>query len=228
MIVVVGLAFEARIAAGDGIRVICSGDGRHLTEKLTRMIRKERGGLVSFGVAGGLASDLRPGACVIASEVMDGGERYATDRAWSRQVLEALPDAVHGPMIGVNAPVAHPHAKRSLHRETGAIAVDMESHVVARVAAEHRLPMIAIRVVTDPAERALPQCALVGARPDGSTSVGAVMRALTRRPHEFPALLRVALDTRAARATLLRSREVLSRRPTLGVPDLGELGFDVA
>ena len=35
MIIVVGLAFEARIAAGPGVHVICSGDGRNLAAKLT-------------------------------------------------------------------------------------------------------------------------------------------------------------------------------------------------
>jgi len=39
---------------------------------------------------------------------------------------------------------------------TGAIAVDMESHVVAAVGAAHGLPVAAMRVVTDPAERTLP------------------------------------------------------------------------
>lgn len=227
MIVVVGLAFEARIVAGPGIRVICSGDGRHLAATLDRAIATERGGLVSFGVAGGLSGELRPGSCVVASEIIYGEQSHTTDRSWSRQVLNALPDAVHGPMIGVAAPVAHPHAKRELHRKTGAIAVDMESHVVARAAAKHRLPMIAIRVVTDPAERALPKSALAGMRANGTTDVGAVVRALSRRPHEFPALLRVAMDTRLARATLLRSREVL-RGSSVVVPNLGELGFDVA
>ena len=36
MIVVVGMAFEARIAAGLGARVICSGDGRNLAPTLAR------------------------------------------------------------------------------------------------------------------------------------------------------------------------------------------------
>ena len=38
MIIVVGLAFEARIAAGPGVHVICSGDGRNLAAKLTAAI----------------------------------------------------------------------------------------------------------------------------------------------------------------------------------------------
>ena len=43
-----------------------------------------------------------------------------------------------------------------LHQKTGAVAVDMESHIVAGVAGKHAIPMAAIRVVTDPAVRACP------------------------------------------------------------------------
>src|SRR3954468_14454496 len=67
VIVVVGMAFEARIAAGAGVSVICSGDGRNLAAVLARTITQARAssegcrGVVSFGVAGGLAPDLKPG-----------------------------------------------------------------------------------------------------------------------------------------------------------------------
>ena len=226
MIVVVGLAFEARIAAGPGIRVICGGDGRDLVDSLHRSIALGRCGLMSFGVAGGLASELRPGTCVVASEIVDGDERLPTDRAWSQRLLRAHPDAVHGAMAGVSAAVAEPGAKRALHAATGAVAVDMESHLVARVAAAHGLPMVAVRVVTDPAERTLPPSALAGVRADGTTDVAAVMRSILRRPQDIPALVRVALDTRTARAELLRGRKLLGSG--LGVPDLRQLELDVA
>lgn len=227
MIVVVGLAFEARIAAGPGITVICSGDGRNLAGSLDRAIRAGFcRGLVSFGVAGGLRSDLKSGSCIVASEIVIGENRVPTDRQWSASLLRNMPGAVHGPLVGVDAPVATPQAKCSLHLRTGAAAVDMESHIVARSALAHGLPMAAIRVITDPAERALPLSVLAGMRPDGTTDFRAVLRSLVQRPHEFPALVRTALDARAARATLLRGRQLLG--PGLGLPDLRQLELDVA
>ena len=62
MIVVVGMAFEARIAAGLGVPVICGGDGSNLAASLARAMAAGCGGLISFGVAGGLAptSSLAP------------------------------------------------------------------------------------------------------------------------------------------------------------------------
>jgi adenosylhomocysteine nucleosidase len=96
-----------------------------------------------------------------------------------------------------------------LHVNTGAIAVDMESHVVATVGAAHGLPVAAMRVITDPAERALPPSAVAAMRPNGTTNIGAMIRAALMRPREIPALFQTAFDALASRATLVRGRRLL-------------------
>ena len=98
------------------------------------------------------------------------------------------------------------------------MAVDMESHVVAKAGAERGLPVAAIRVITDPAMRALPEAALMAMRPNGTTDIAALLRSVMRRPRQMPALFRTALDARAARATLMRGRQLLG--PGLGLPQL--------
>ena len=229
MIVVVGLAFEARIAAGPGVRVICSGDGRNLVSSLAKAIKeakvrkKDCGGLISFGVAGGLDPDLSPGTCVVGSAVLYGDSCTSTDAVWSQQLLGKIPEAVYGPLMGVSAPVARPEDKRALYEQTGAVAVDMESHIVARIAHKHDIPMAAIRVITDPAERALPACAVSAMRPNGTTDILAMIRSIMTRPRELPALLQTALDARAARSTLMRGRKLLG--PGLGLPNFSSAEF---
>jgi len=218
MIVVVGLEFEARIAAGPGMQVICSGDGRQLATALSRAITDDCRGLVSFGVAGGLAPELQPGDCVVGSAVLSGSTRLEMDRHWSQKLLATIPEAICGTLLGVSAPVADPKTKRTLYLKTGAMAVDMESHVVAQVAAGHGLPAAAIRVITDPAMRALPEAALIAMRPNGTTDIAAMLRFVMRRPRQVAALFRTALDARAARATLMRGRQLLG--PGLGLPHL--------
>jgi hopanoid-associated phosphorylase len=221
MIIVVGLAFEARIAAGPGVHVICSGDGRNLAAKLTKAIAEARTlvrgcpGIISFGVAGGLAPDLSPGTCVVGSAVWSGSKRMPTSREWSQKLLRTIPDAVSGMLVGVPAPIAHPDEKRALYLETGAIAVDMESHIVAAVAHDHDVPVAAIRVITDPAKRALPRSAVAAMRPNGTTNIAAMLRSVLSRPRELPALLQTALDARAARAALVRGRHLLGPAFTL-------------
>jgi hopanoid-associated phosphorylase len=219
LIAVVGLAFEARIAAGPGVRVICSGNGKHLAASLSRAIAEGAIGVVSFGVAGGLSPTLRPGTCIIGSAILfettDRINRIATDDDWSRRLLQTIPGAVPGMLFGVPGPVTHPRAKAALYVKTGAIAVDMESHIVGGVAAAHGLPMAAIRVVADPAARAIPPSALAAMRPNGTTDIAAMIWSMLKRPGDLPAVVRTALDARAARATLLRGRQLL--QPGLGV-----------
>jgi hopanoid-associated phosphorylase len=226
MIVVVGLAFEARIAAGPGVQVICSGDGRNLASSLGAAVRDGCGGLVSFGVAGGLHPDLQPGDCIVASAILSGSSRMSTDARWSQNLIDTVPNAVLGVLAGVRTPVATAEAKRALHQKTGAAAVDMESHIVASVAAKHAIPMAAIRVITDPAGRALPQSAIGAMRPDGTTDLAAMARLLAKNPWELPKILRTALDARAAVAALRRGRQLLG--PSLGLPDFSPLELDVA
>ena len=217
MIVVVGMAFEARIAAGLGVPVICGGDGKHLAADLTHAMAAGCGGLISFGVAGGLAPGLKPGSCVIGSSVLDGDVERPTDTRWSQRLMRMIPGSVLGAIAGVCEPLAFASEKQELHEKTGALIVDMESHVVARAAAEHGVPVAAIRVVVDPVTRTIPRSALAGTRSDGTIDPLAVMRSLVRYPRDLAGLIRMSFDARAARATLVRGSGLLG--PGLGLLD---------
>ena len=217
MIVVVGMAFEARIAAGLGVPIVCGGDGQNLATSLSRAMAAGCGGLISFGVAGGLAPELTPGTCVIGSAILDDTTELPADSRWAQRLMKIIPGAVLGPIAGVREPVAHASDKRALHQRTGALAVDMESHVVARAAAHHGVPLAAIRVVIDPAERTIPRSALAGTKPDGTVDPLGIVRSLARYPRDIFGLIQMAFDARAARATLVRGSALLG--PGLGLLD---------
>jgi hopanoid-associated phosphorylase len=218
VIAFVGMAFEARIVAGPGVLVVCRTAGSELATVAESAVRYGYRGMLSFGVAGGLASHLRAGDWVVASAVHESQTVRATDAAWSRRLLDMIDDAVHAPVVGVDTPIAEPAKKRELHRTTGAAAVDMESHIVARVAAAHRLAFAAVRVIVDPAHRPIPPAALLGMRPDGRADVSAILRDLMTRPSQLRPLARVAVDALAARAAMHRVRRLLG--PHFGLADL--------
>ena len=58
-------------------------------------------------------------------------------------------------------------------------------------------------------------------RPDGGTSITAVIRELIAGPSQLSGLLRIAFDAYAARRALLRARELLG-------PDFGLIGLNEA
>jgi hopanoid-associated phosphorylase len=221
VIALVGMAFEARIASGPGVVVICRNMQSELAASLDQAVKRGCRSIISFGVAGGLAPHLRPGSWVVASSIIDAQQNRPTDRSWSEAILKMIPGAEHRPIAGVDYAVAAPEAKRRMYVETGAATVDMESHLVARLASTHGLSFTAIRVVIDPAHREVPGAALAGMRPDGGTSVLAVMRELIAGPSQLSGLLRVAYDAYAARRALLRARRLLG--PNFGLLGLSEV-----
>jgi len=219
VIALVGMAFEARIADGPGVLVLRRCDAeRALATLLAEAVRGGCRSIISFGIAGGLAADLRAGDWIIASAVVDSQSVCHTDPAWSRRLLQVVPNARHAPIMGVDVPVVHPAAKQALNKRSGAVAIDMESHMVARLAAAYGLAFAVARVVVDPAHRLVPEAALLGMRPDGSANLAAVLRGLVARPSDVLALARISIDAWAARQELRRVRRLLG--PRFGLLDL--------
>ena len=124
VVAVTCLALEAGIARGPGVSVICN-QSSGLRAALGAAIARGASGIISFGIAGGLAPGLSAGDWVVASGVRRGKDVIATDRAWAQQLLEMLPNAVHANVVGADAVVPGPVEKFQLYDETGAAAVDM-------------------------------------------------------------------------------------------------------
>jgi hopanoid-associated phosphorylase len=220
LLAVVGMRREAAIVAGPGVIVLVGGG---VSETLARALSAKLdcgdiGGVISIGLAGALASRLAVGAAVVAEELWSAEERFQTDPAWARRLLSALPDAVGGRAAGSNAVVSDARAKAALGEASGAICVDMESHLAARAARAAGVPFAALRFISDGATRTLPHAAEKGLRPDGGVDVAAVALEALRRPYEIPALVRTGLEAEAAFRALLRSRRRLG--PTLGFADV--------
>jgi adenosylhomocysteine nucleosidase len=219
VVALVGLAFEARIASTPHVLVLCGQDGRERFATGHPHIENSCRALVSFGVAGGISPHLKPGDVIVASSILDAQTTHRTDANWSEKLLVSMPDAHYVPILGVDAPVVDPREKKRLADETGAAAVDMESHFVARSAAARGLAFVSIRVIVDPADRSVPPAAIAGMRPDGTTSIAAVIASLANRPSQLLSMARIGMDSYAARTALLRVRKRLGHGFGLIDPD---------
>jgi hopanoid-associated phosphorylase len=219
VVAVCGLAFEAALAAGPGVAVLCAPGARNLAGQLQVLLSARAGacrGIISFGCAAGLDPALAPGACVLADAVATPTEIIPTDAPWLRALSACLPAAARGTLAGIDTPLCDAGDKAALRQASGACAADMESHVAAALARHYGLPFAACRVVLDPAWRSVPSCALAGLRGDGTSAIAPLLRALAAQPSQVPALAALAADARLARRTLLTARARLGA--TLGVP----------
>ncbi len=226
VLAVCGLAAEAAIARGPGVRtVVGGGRSNALAAAIEHEIRAGARAVISFGVAGALVDGLQPGALVVADAVVDGSIRYPVDTAWSDAIARRLPGAHRLVLAGSGTIVAGVADKVALHSATGAGAVDMESHVAATSAARHGLPFVVLRAIADPADRSLPPAALIAMNAKGGVDLRGVLGSLARDPFQLPRLLRIGLDAQRALRSLDRAHRTLGVR--LGYLDLDELPLDV-
>ncbi len=205
--VITGLRAEARCLRGLDLRVACSGarPGRARAEA-ARLLAEGAEGLVSFGLAAGLAPGLRPGDLVLAEAVrLPDGRRLPTDAAWRSGLLAALAEAGVAANLGTIAGAEHmlttPAGKLALQQASGARAADMESHVVADVASAAAIPFIALRAISDAADQTVPALAARFLEPQGRIRLTALI-GVVGRPLELTRLLRLGLETRRALGTL--------------------------
>jgi hypothetical protein len=161
-----------------------------------------------------------PGDVVIATGVVTGSQRHSVPSTitdyLAGQLLGLSNRVILADLIGVDAPALTPAAKSTLRRQTGAAAVDMESHIAAAFAAKHDLPFAAIRAVCDPAHRTLPSCVVSALRPNGSVNVMAVVGALANRSAQLGDLVQLACDSKMAFKALRSCKRAL-------IQDLGTL-----
>jgi adenosylhomocysteine nucleosidase len=221
VIAATGLQAEARIAEKSlGVKAVISG-GRD--DRLASLLQQSMGngvhGLISFGIAGGLRPGLRPGAIIVGTSVIhSSGRIYQSDANWSDRLFEALPNGESGPIVGSSSIIANRDEKRAIYLRSGAFAADTESHVVAQIAEEHRLPFAVLRVIADPSTLTLPPAAVNGLNPDGSANISGVLKSLAAQPGQLWDIMRIAEATRRAMKSLLRCHRLLG--PGLGCADL--------
>lgn len=204
VLAVCGLAAEARIAERFAGRVVVSGaDPERLARKLAAEGLSRYRLAVSFGLCGGLAPGLAAGALIIADAVVAaGGTRFPADPVLSPALRAALPGAIGGDLAGVDLALTTPAEKARCAAETSASAADMESHVLARAAADAGVPLIVLRAVSDAARQGLPPLALTALDAEGNLSPARILSSLLRHPTQIARLPALARDSRRAFAGL--------------------------
>ena len=115
-----------------GCQIVPGGIGANAAERAARGLIKADI-LISAGYAGGLTA---PRSTIIVD-------------TQDPELDRALPPATRGRIADSQTMIATPGARARLAAATGAVAVDMESAAIARVARERGIPFAAVRVITD-------------------------------------------------------------------------------
>ncbi len=180
--------------------------------------------LMSWGTAAAIAPGVDPGA----SGAGDPCARRRRPRVGYRRRLARTLAAALAPahqvfeqrLVDTPELVVDAAAKRALYDAASAIACDMESAAIAKVAADRGLAFVSVRAIIDDASMALPPVARAAMDADGRLRPAALLAAMAGRPAsmhvQLRALKNLAVAFRAARITLADVAKVV-RGEVIGV-----------
>jgi adenosylhomocysteine nucleosidase len=176
--------------------------------------------VMAAGFAGALQEDRRVGDVVLATELAD--ER---GKSWRATWPEKLPDGewrppLHrGRVLTADRLVGDPQTKRHLGQQFEALAVDMESAIVAEECSCHGVPFGCVRAISEDAGTSLSP-KLVSLLSGGRIAPLRVAGVLLRSPALVPELMRLRKQTHLAANQLAKA---LGELLTLTLPFGAEL-----
>lgn len=194
-----GLAEGTPLLASSGI------GARHARQAGERLLARGAQALLSWGVAAGLDPGIASGSLVLPRAIVTADWNVLeVDHNWHARLHASLAPHLSvytEPIVESPAVLAHPHAKRRLHAQSGAVAADMESAALGALAREAGVPFLVVRAVSDCADHAVPTVALAALDAQGRIRSAALLGML-REPRSWPALARLAWGFHQAQTTL--------------------------
>ncbi len=181
VLVATGFNREVQTLPKEGIVAVAGGGDAAALERNLSAVAPTVSGIVSYGLTGALHDDLKIGDWIVGSRIC-GGTDLECDRGWVEALASRLPRARIGGFFADGRMIDTVAEKRDLGRCHSALAVDMESHVAARVAQTHGLPFAIVRIVSDEAGHLLPHAITVCMKPDGSLDTPAMLKSLAANP----------------------------------------------
>jgi adenosylhomocysteine nucleosidase len=187
--------------------------GKGAAAALEKLIRKNRPEVVvSAGFSGALQPEIPVGTVLL-------GENF-TDPELARNL--PLPEGFRIGRIVTSDEILETAAEKSaLGRESGALAVDLESAHLHAVCSRNGVRMVSIRCISDTAEQDLPipRHVLMDAQ-TGRSDPSAIFRYLFRHPSQAPEFARLVRNARLAQQSLAKGLNeilpVLLKRPSRG------------
>jgi adenosylhomocysteine nucleosidase len=152
--------------------------------------------LISTGFAGALNDQLNVGDLLLA-------QNFSTvELSKARSLLVNLPIHVAN-LLTVPSVIDSNEERNKIARATGAAAVDMETEFIARACAEHGVPLLSLRVISDTPRQRFPAPGHILFNIERQrTSVVRLVLYLVRHPTRLRGLIRFMSQIARARETL--------------------------
>src|SRR5579884_3175667 len=135
-----------RFFENDRAVLVCGGIGAEAGRRAAEAVLSlyTPASIISVGFAGGLESKVKIGDLIVPRMIVDSSDGSRTEAPIGKTTLVSF------------GGIANPDQKAKLAKAYGAQAVDMEAAAVARSAAIHGVPFMAVKAISDELDSDLP------------------------------------------------------------------------
>ena len=164
--------------------------------------------IITAGLGGGVRPGLNIGDVVVAGQVLTLGEGLTTkiatiaNEALLRSMHDSVPGQpfriVGGTTVTTSGILNKRQADQQLAWEIVHPVLDMETSAVAEIAGRNRIPLLAVRAVSDAAEEELLFSLDELTDQDLNLRIGKVLLTIAKRPRILPQLIRLAKNSKLA------------------------------
>lgn len=197
---------------GKSVAVIHTGVGRKACcERMDILLRRERFEyVISAGFAGALEKELRIGNVLVS-------ENYSSPQLLRAPQLDLAGEGIFlGRLLTVSGVIESNTERERLAAETGAAAVDMETEFIAEACANHHLPMLSLRAISDTPSEPFPAPAhVLFDLEKQQTDFARLAFYLLRHPSAFAQLNAFRKRVAVARKALARTLDAILRADLL-------------
>lgn len=193
--------YRANIGSNE-ITVLLTGMGGQNAFNAMRTIPLELTDVcISTGLAGALGSSLKPGN-IVAGRRCEAPSRVLKTSSDTALLNVALAAGARPVDVFLTAETILVAAAEKQSLSTSGSVVEMESASILAAASEHRIPVIAVRAISDAADEDLPVDfrQIVDSR--GHVRLAPLLKELALHPHRLPLLVQFGRQSRAAAVSL--------------------------
>lgn len=170
---------------------------------------------ISWGMAAGLSSEVAGGDLLIPDSVVVFDKTYPTNSSFNNQLACQIPESVpfHQGQISYTQDVlVSIESKQELSVNSRCFAADMESGVLAEIAAEKNIPFAVVRAVSDPVHVKIPKAIMAGIGAHGEFSFNNFLKTAIITPGEWWLIIKLARNFKKAQKTLNIAAKILKTK----------------
>lgn len=175
-------------------------------EAATQLVEQGVNALLSWGCAAGLTSELKPGSLLIPEQIQcENGILLPVDSDWHNRLIHFLSGKLQvqkGCLLESEQIISDPDEKKLLYEKSQAIAVDMESGAIAKVAKKNKSIFLAVKAIADTGDRRIPQSVLNSIDSRGQVRRRVLIKNALLHPFDWNALAQLGQQFKAAHKTL--------------------------